>query len=211
MGMFDTIIIKKEIPFTAKQKKLFPDVNWGEQDFQTKDLDNCLETYILKENGRLYHEKVDGEMVRTISEKEEKKLKKKNGFFWPYEYKIKSKKILFCKKTVTIFACHILKDCKGNEWWLDLELVFVNGILKNKIKIKELKLNRTKKEIQDSEDRFKKMAEEHNKKLHVKFQKLMNCITFGYWRVFWRKITRVIEFIKNKLESLRIFIFKYIE
>jgi hypothetical protein len=211
MGMFDTLIIKKEIPFTTKQKMLFPDVNWKEEGFQTKDLENVMDTYILKEDGKLYHEKVDGELIRKMSEEEEKKLKRKGNFCWPYEYKVKSRKVLFCKKTVTIFACHLLKDTKGNEWWLDLELVIVNGILKNKIKIKELKINRTKKQIKDSEERFKKIEEEHNKKFHVKFQKLMNRVTFNYWRRSWRNITRVIEFVKNKLESLRIFIFKYIE
>ena len=54
MGMFSYIKCKKELPLTDELKNL--SVKWGEVQYQTKDLDNCLETYIISEDGELLEE-----------------------------------------------------------------------------------------------------------------------------------------------------------
>lgn len=53
MGMFDTIYVKKKLPLTKELKAL--NVDWEEVDFQTKDLENALDTYEITKAGKLRH------------------------------------------------------------------------------------------------------------------------------------------------------------
>ena len=60
MRMFDNLIVKRKLPLSKELKKTFPDTDWSQEDFQTKDLDNTMTTYTIKGTG-LYWDKVDGE------------------------------------------------------------------------------------------------------------------------------------------------------
>lgn len=53
MGMFDTIFVKKKLPLTKELKAL--NVKWDEEPFQTKDLENLLDTYEITKAGKLRH------------------------------------------------------------------------------------------------------------------------------------------------------------
>jgi hypothetical protein len=46
MGMFDSLTVKKKLPLTKELKAL--NVNWSEEVFQTKDLENVLDHYARK-------------------------------------------------------------------------------------------------------------------------------------------------------------------
>lgn len=51
--MFDNIIIKISLPLNQELSKL--ELNWSEEVFQTKDLENLLDTYEITPEGRLRH------------------------------------------------------------------------------------------------------------------------------------------------------------
>ena len=72
--MFDYMKCELPLPLNKKEQKTFSNVNWNDRVFQTKDTDCTLSTYIIRKNGKLYGLFIEGENVRVISEKEEKKL-----------------------------------------------------------------------------------------------------------------------------------------
>jgi hypothetical protein len=66
MGMFDNLTCKYPLPLTSEIEQLAPD--WTSVVFQTKDLDNSLAYYEIREDGFLYHEKITYEYVRYTDE-----------------------------------------------------------------------------------------------------------------------------------------------
>ncbi len=58
MGMFDTLKVQTKIPG-------YSDIPLGE--FQTKSLDNCLEYYVITDNGELYKEVWDYNWVEDAT------------------------------------------------------------------------------------------------------------------------------------------------
>jgi hypothetical protein len=208
MGMFDTIYIKKEIPLNKKQKEIFGHIKWDDQPFQTKDLDNSLSVYTLNKNGKLYTTKIEGEQVRTMTEAEEKKERKKHRWVWPYKFKETSRKEVFVKYTGIISFYDMVVDKKGNEWWLDFEAKIISGSLKGKFQTIKCEINRTKQEIDKDEAHWKKITEDYSKKLSTKFKKFMNRITFSYWYKFWNFTSKIIRKFGEKLNSFSFWIIK---
>ncbi len=208
--MFDNIIIKKQLPLNKTHQKLFSNINWSEQEFQTKDMENCLIKYILDENGKFYEEIVKGKNVRVISEEEEEKLKKQKKFCWPYEFKVESVRKKFLKITKEILFYEIIKDKNGNEWWIDFKMTLVDGKLKNKIKIEKLYIHRTKRKILDDEKNYQNWYNERNNKFHIKIRKFLNKITFNKWFDFVKKMLCFIRFCEKMLQNFGNWIIKYI-
>jgi hypothetical protein len=210
MGMFDTIFIQKELPLTVKQKKIFSYIDWEKQPFQTKNLDNALSTYTLKKNGKLYVTVIEGEHVRTMTEVEEKKERKKHRWVWPYEFVEKSRKEIVEKYTGDLLFYDIVSDTNKNEWWVEFEAKIINGSLKGKIKTIKLEINRTHKEIQDDEAKWKKKMDEYNQKLSTKFKKFMNKITCRYWYYFWDFVSKTIRKTSEGLNKISFWVIRNI-
>jgi hypothetical protein len=208
MGMFDTIYIKKEIPLNKKQKEIFGHIKWHDQPFQTKDLDNSLSVYTLNKNGKLYTTKIEGQQVRTMTEAEEKKARKKNRWVWPYEFKESSRKEINIKHTGNISFYDMVVDKNGNEWWVEFEAKVVDGSLKGKFQTIKFEINRTKQEIDEDKAHWIKLAEDHNKKLSTRFRKFMNKITFSYWYTFWNFTSKILRKFGEKLNSFSFWIIK---
>jgi len=53
MGMYDSIQVKSPLPLTAELQEL--KINWSEEEFQTKDLENLLDQYEISAEGELRH------------------------------------------------------------------------------------------------------------------------------------------------------------
>lgn len=208
--MFDTIYIQKDLPLTKTQKKTFSHIDWKNQPFQTKDLENALSKYTLNKSGKLYTTKIEGEHVRVMTEAEEKKVRKKDRWVWPYEFIEKSRKEVLVKHTGTISFYDIVNDKEGNEWWIEFEAKIVDGSLKGKFQTIKFEINRTKKEIDEDEKAWKDKVESYNNKPTVKFRKFMNKITYSYWYKFWNFISRVIRKSSEKLSSFSWWIIKNI-
>lgn len=202
MGMFDNIYIHKELPLTKTQKKIFSHIDWKDQPFQTKDLENALSKYTLTKNGKLYTTKIEGEHVRVMTEEEEKKERKKNRWVWPYEFVEKSRKEVLVKHTGTISFYDIVVDKNENEWWIEFEAKIVDGSLKGKFQTIKFEINRTKKEIDEDEKEWKNKMLIYSKKPTVKFRKFMNTITFSCWNRFWYFISKILRKSAEKLNNL---------
>jgi hypothetical protein len=78
--MFDNIKCELPLPLNKKEQKTFSNINWNDRVFQTKDTDCTLSHYVIRKNGKLFAEHTEGELIRVISEEEEKKIKKQNRF-----------------------------------------------------------------------------------------------------------------------------------
>jgi len=183
--MFDNITCELPLPLNKKEQVKFSKVNWNEKVFQTKDTDCTLSTYAIRKNGKLYGLYVEGENVRIIPEKEEKKIKRQGRFCWPYEFQEKSRKYKFEKFTGDLYFYDSIFDEEGNEYWAEFVGKFVNGVLQGKLKKVEIRLSETAKQIKKRNDEWEALIEADKKKLHNKFRKFMNKITFNYWRYFW--------------------------
>jgi hypothetical protein len=131
MGMFDYVFCEKKLPLTKQIKKAFPNKDWTTTDFQTKSLDNTMTAYYIKKNGYLYTEKVEGEHVRTMSEAEEKKIKKQGKFCWPYKFVESSRTSVKEEITDTINFYDYSDDEEGNTWDIEFDAVFIKGKLKS--------------------------------------------------------------------------------
>jgi hypothetical protein len=210
MGMFDNIYIHKELPFNKKQKEIFSHIDWNDQPFQTKDLENGLLVYTLKKNGKLYTTKIEGDHVRTMTEAEEKKERKKNRWVWPYEFKETSRKEIIVNHTGNISFYDMLVDKNGNEWWVEFEAKIVDGSLKGKFQTIKCEINRTKQEIDEDEAHWIKLAEDHNKKLSTKIRKFLNRITFSQWYSFWNGVSKLLRNTAQGLSSFGFWIIRNI-
>jgi hypothetical protein len=210
MGMFDNIRCELPLPLNKKDQKTFSNVNWEDISFQTKDTDCCLSHYIIKKNGKFYAEYTEGEHVRIISEKEEKKIKKQGKFCWPFEFKEKSRKYKFEKFTGDLYFYDSVYDTEGNEYWAEFVGKFVSGVLQGKLKKVEIRLSQTAQQLKKKDDELKAFFEKDRKKFHNKFRVFMNKITFNNWRYIWFNISKVIYKFSNLTGKLNIFINRYI-
>lgn len=207
--MFDTILVKQSLPLTKKDLEIFSNINWEEQDFQTKCTDCTLSTYTIKNNA-LYADIVTGKHVRTMTKEEEKKIRKKGKFCWPYKFVEKSRKSVLQKFNGEIIFYTSLNDKDGNEWWVDFSAFFKNGKLQGKIKKLQLKLSFTSKQLKRKEKEFEAMIEAENKKFYNRFRNFMNKITFNYWRYFWWNIGKGIRKFYNVISKADLVINRYI-
>jgi len=117
MSMFDEIHSEEGIK-----------CNCGEEihDFQTKDLDNLLEQFILNKNGT-----IDAEDYTLKSLPKEER----NEFGFPF-FKKELKGFYKMNLTDTI---HCYTNCGHGKCWIDMTLTFVDGTLVNKtIEVSEL-------------------------------------------------------------------------
>ena len=155
MGMFSYIKCKKELPLTDELKSL--SVKWNETQFQTKDLDNCLENYIISEDGELLEEVIEYEY--TYYTEEEKKQKDHKPWNIVKDQKItkqETKKIDFHGK-ITFYETFDLND--QEDVWVDFDAYFIYG------KLDKLELAKVEK-YENRKIKMNKWEEEHQKKIN---------------------------------------------
>jgi hypothetical protein len=206
MGMFDNITCELPLPLNKKEQKTFSNINWKDVVFQTKDTECTLSTYSIRKNGKLYGLFIEGKNVRVISEKEEKKIRKKGKFCWPYEFKEKSRKYKFEKFTGDLYFYDSIFDEEGNEYWAEFSGKFLSGVLQGKLKKVEIRLSQTAKEIKKNDENFKNLIAKEQAKLSSKIKRTLNKYTCGYWRMFWITLGGYIRKFVNKIQYLDIWI-----
>lgn len=205
--MFDTILIKRKLPLSKELKKAFPDTDWSQEDFQTKDLDNTMTTYTIKGTG-LYWDKVDGEMVRTMTEAEEKKARKKKRWVWPYEFKETSRKTVKVPFHGTINFYHYKDDKEGNTWDIEFDAVFNAGKLVD-IKLVKGEISSTAEENAAREKQWKDQLDAYEAHPWTKTKKILNKITFGYWTQFWSiTVSRSLYWVSQKTQKLQLWVIR---
>ncbi len=207
MGLFDNLIVKRKLPLNKELKKAFPDTDWSREGFQTKSLDNTMTTYTIKGTG-LYWDKVEGEHVRTISEKEEKKLKKQGKFCWPYDFKETSRKTVKEPFHGTINLYHYKDDKEGNTWDIEFDAVFNAGKLVD-IKLVKGEISSTAEENAAREKPWKDQLDAYEAHPWTKTKKILNKITFGYWSLFWSKtVSRSLYWVAQKVQKLQLWVIR---
>jgi hypothetical protein len=207
MGMFDTILIKRKLPLSKEIKKAFPDTDWSQEGFQTKDLDNTMSIYTIKGTG-LYWDKVEGEHVRVISEKEEKKMRKQKRFCWPYEFKETSRKTVKEPFHGTINFYHYKDDKEGNTWDIEFDAIFNSGKLTD-IKLVKGEISSTAEENAAREKEWKDRMIAYESHPWTKTKKVLNKITFGYWSQFWSMIvSRTLYWVAQKTQKLQLWVIR---
>ena len=203
MGMFDNLFVKKKLPLTKELKAL--DVNWEEVDFQTKDLENALDTYEITKSGKLRHLWQE----RAWKDDDDSFLK---GYF---EVVKEEWRDVDFHGTINFYASYCTNDTKhwdyfddvdqlafddielipGDDWWFEFEAYFTKGKLDE---IKLIKADKTpvKERIYNNKVWAMKRAEE-NKKLG---RRVVNFLRkFSWYRVLIRYTIRFINWLHSNL------------
>ena len=192
MGMFSYIKCKKELPLTDELKGLT--VKWEEAQFQTKDLDNCLETYIISEDGELLEEVIEYEY--TYYSKEEKKQKDHKPWNMVKDQKIvkqETKKVDFHSK-ITFYETLDFSD--KESVWVDFDAYFVYGKLDKLELVKVEKYENRKIKM----DEYWKIYESKQNSFSNKLKK------YSGWFFIWRKIGRMCYFLSRFFNNIYSFI-----
>lgn len=136
MGLFNYVRVEQELPLDATLKTL--NRNWRDEEFQTKEIEeNCLSTYILRDN-KLYEEVIEGHYEDKTKEEIEEDNKKYNG--WIRLPSLHNQKWVVDKKyekfrddyTGTfVFGCVVYGDnIDGLDFYPDWKAVVVDGVVK---------------------------------------------------------------------------------
>jgi hypothetical protein len=194
MGMFSYIKCKKELPLTDELKNL--SVKWKELQFQTKDLDNCLETYIISEDGELLEEVIEYEY--TYYTEEEKKRKDHKAWDIVKNQKIvkqETKKVDFHGK-ITFYETLDFSD--EESIWVDFDAYFVYGKLD---KLELAKVEKYKNRKREAEE----YLNNYNNKKNSFSYKLKKY--FGWFWV-WKKIEKICYSISRFFDGIRYYIIR---
>jgi hypothetical protein len=192
MGMFSYIKCKKELPLTDELKSL--SVKWDELQYQTKDLDNCLENYIISEDGELLEEVIEYEY--TYYTEEEKKQKDHKPWNIVKDKKIikqETEKVDFHGK-ITFYETFDLNDLESI--WVDFHAYFVYGKL-DKLELAKVEKYENRKVKMDE---YWKTYESKQNSLSYKLKK------YSGWFWVWNKIGRGCYSLSKVLDSIRYFI-----
>ena len=192
--MFSYIKCKKELPLTDELKNL--SVKWKELQFQTKDLDNCLETYIISEDGELLEEVIEYEY--TYYTEEEKKRKDHKAWDIVKNQKIvkqETKKVDFHGK-ITFYETLDFSD--EESIWVDFDAYFVYGKLD---KLELAKVEKYKNRKREAEE----YLNNYNNKKNSFSYKLKKY--FGWFWV-WKKIEKICYSISRFFDGIRYYIIR---
>ena len=194
--MFSYIKCKKVLPLTEELKGL--SVKWDELQYQTKDLDNCLESYIISEDGELLEEVIEYEY--TYYTEEEKKRKDHKPWNIVKDQKIikqETKKVDFHGK-ITFYETLDLND--QESIWVDFEAYFIYGKL-DKLELAKVEKYENRKIKMDE---YWKTYESKQNSLSYKFRK------YSGWFWIWNKIEKTCYSLSRFFDSIRYFIIRNI-
>lgn len=199
--MFDTIFVKKKLPLTKELKAL--NVKWEEEGFQTKDLDNLLDTYEITKSGKLRH----------LWQRREWKDDDSAFLKGYYDVVEEEWRELNHHGTITFYTSHCTNIAKhwdvlgdedqlsfddielivGDDWWIEFEATFTKGRLED---IRLIKAEKTpvKERIYNNKVWAVKRAEE-NKKLGRRI------VNFLRQSKVYRELVRYILRFENWLHS----------
>ena len=198
--MFDEIKVKYDLPLPEDIKDL--DVNWKEVRFQTKDLENLMDEYLI-ENNALYQRIVELEYIEFTEE--EKKQNKKSKRWFPL-YKDVIEKSSYHKKiddfhgSINFYHYDQLND--NEDFVVDFIAHFIYG---NLDRIQFLKFEKFESRRITNEEWKLKMEEEARKPWN-RFKHYANYIG---WRSFWRIVDRSVFQIEQIFGSFRMFIIRH--
>jgi hypothetical protein len=170
MGMFDEIVVHRKLPLPKKLPQELCDIKWKEVVFQTKCLENCLTTYKIALNGKLYAQKFD----------DEGNVFAYNAFF---DAKRKDSE-MFWKNVAPPPSISFYTSFQEEEF--DYWISFIAFFDKSSSKLAEIRLDQFDKENNTARKEQQKRFEEEasdSEKLHKKF-------IYKIYNIFWKKPLR---------------------
>ena len=190
MGLYDTLYIETPLPLNDDLKLL--GLNWEDEDFQTRDLDEALNTYHLRVNGVLERLHVEGDWVENKKEDDNKK-----SFKFPYNFVEKSRSFVDVKHHGSIVFYTSLLNKNDYDWWIEFTALFNNGVLQS------ITLNKCTKELAsirlEREAQWQKDLEEEEAKWHNVARKFLREHT--PWSKLWLKAARGLDDLSGKVSS----------
>ena len=165
MGMYDDIVCKYPLPLPADTKGYVP------EGFQTKDLENILNHYEIRDDGTLWL--YECEHVCTEVQYNGWPVVEENNGRWT-----------FCKITKTI-RMYDYQHANGEyDYSVEFEVVFVDGVI-NRIELIRF-------ETIDNKER-----KENNRKFIEELKKRRDFELTPFYRFFGRPYNKVIKFISR--------------
>ena len=192
MGMFDTILCKRELPLSELLQELKQD--WSNTDFQTKDLECAMSLYVITEEGELHEEIVERDYI-PYTEEELKLLTPKpwNAF---KEIVVKNKYLKPIAHHGVINFYSSLKYTATQDIWAEFNAYFIYGKL-DKIELFKVDLHNSQ-EINNQLWYEAQAAKE--KLLWYRVKKVLNYVG---WRWFWKRIATCCHKGQNLLSKLQ--------
>jgi len=197
MGMFDDISIEAELPLPEELKQI--NFNWKEHSFQTKDLENCMLKYVLKEDGGLFEHIFDREYI-PWTEEEKKSKKLKTWDLWK-EVIEKGERYEEVKHHGTIIFYTYDHYNDKQDFWLEYKAFFVYGKL-DKIELLNFYIEQSLKL------RNEEIQKEREKELKTPWNAFKRCACYFGWRWFWRKVSHACYNLSRTLGSVQMFIIR---
>lgn len=202
--MFDTIFIKKKLPLTGELKNL--NIKWDEVDFQTKDLDNALDTYEITKSGKLKHlwqkrewKDDDSAFLKGYFDVVEEEWRDVNfhgtiNFYTNYTDN-SSYHWDYITDNPEQMSWEEIEKIEGFDWWVEFDASFTKGKLDG-FKLTKIDKIPIKERFKNNKQWSEKRAEE-NKKI---YKQAINFLRkFVWYRSFIRNITRMVSNIYSKL------------
>ena len=197
MSMFDEISIEKELPLPEELKKL--NIDWKSHNFQTKDLENCMLKYVIRDDGKLFEHVIEREYIPWSEE--EKKAKKISA--WNFWKEVLEKGEHYDELNhhgiITFYTYENFDDMQ--DFWLEYKAYFVYGKL-DKIELSEFKLEQSLKLRNEEID--KKRKQEQSKIWNV----FKQYASYLGWRWFWRKVSTICYKMHQVCSSMQMFILR---
>jgi hypothetical protein len=176
MGMFDSISCKYKLPQPEN-----PQGFTGTTDFQTKDFENALDLYLIKEDGALY---------RVCAEYSEidPNFESKSIFDFPHREKIREwEEPQIVTKTIQMYD-YINCDDGDFDFWIEYELIFVDGVVKSAT-------------IAKFEATDNKQRKENNKKFEKEMREYQEFRKTFFYRFFYQYYCKFVDFLTYKVMS----------
>jgi hypothetical protein len=192
MGMYDSIICKKELPLNEELKQL--NVQWNNVVFQTKNLDNCLCDYIINEGGELVEDVKKYEY--TYYTEEERKQQKSWSFVKDSKLVESYTKNVHYHGKILFYEIFNFSDTE--DIWVDFEAYFVYG------KLDKIELVKTEK-LEARSIRMDQWMEEDKKKRNSFIYKLRH---YSGWFWFWKQLSSFFRKGSHLFNTLQMFAIK---
>jgi len=199
MGMFDTIIVKKELPLPEEVKHL--KIDWNTHDFQTKDLENCMLEYVITEDDKLVEHIVEREYVEFTEEEKKHKDHRKWNLWKDVIVKEERYEDVNYHGTITFYTFHPFVD-ETQDFWIDFKAYFVYGKL-DKIELLEFNKQKshkiTNKEIEEARKQREKLP----------WNTFKRYASYVGWRWFWNNASRWCYDASRTTSAMQTFIIRH--
>jgi hypothetical protein len=198
MGMFDTIIVKKDLPLPEEIKHL--NIDWKSYPFQTKDLENCMLEYIITEDSKLVEHVVEREYIEYTDEEKKHKDHRRWNLWKDVIVKGERYENVDHHGTIAFYAYEDFNETQ--DFWIDFRAYFVYGKL-DKIELLEFKKQKSHKITN------KEIDEKQKQKQKLPWNVFKRYAAYVGWRWFWNKASRWCYEASRVTSSMQMFIIRH--